>query len=353
MDPSPQPPNPAAPAGGLPGRPAGVRSLLKRSLPGRRQPAGPAGSPRPAGVGDSPRPAVVSLSWEDQDIENRWGLFKGGRFTSVNKMFSFILAVVISVLFILAMKLLYNSSNSSLQMLGRLFVRPGNLWATGPATLCFFWGLVIALLKVPKLRLQRRALFLAAVPQNKEFVLNETTAKTVLERVRSLVDDTKYFILLNRIDRALSNLRNIGRVSDVTTILKAQSENDENQVASSYAMIHAMIWSIPVLGFVGTVLGLSIAISNFTDALGGNPDLPEMRRNLARVTSGLSTAFECTLVGLGFALLLHFAADLVQQKETDFLDECNDYCHANVVSKLRVRSKEGYPDAASQPEDAV
>ena len=48
--------------------------------------------------------------------------------------------------------------------------------------------------------------------------------------------------------------------------------------------------------------------------------------------------------GLGFALLLHLAADLVQQKETDFLDECNDYCHANVVSKLRVRPKEGNPD---------
>ena len=126
-----------------------------------------------------------------------------------------------------------------------MFVRPGNLYATGPATLCFFWGLVISLLKIPKLRLQRRALHLAAVPQSKEFMLNETTAKTVLERVRSLVDDTKYFILLNRIDRALSNLRNIGGVSDVSTILKAQSENDENQVASSYAMIHAMIWSIP------------------------------------------------------------------------------------------------------------
>jgi hypothetical protein len=57
----------------------------------------------------------------------------------------------------------------------------------------------------------------------------------------------------------------------------------------------------------------------------------------------LSTAFECTLVGLAFALLLHLLSDLVQQKETDFLDECNDYCHAHVVSKLRVRPKEGNP----------
>jgi len=33
--------------------------------------------------------------------------------------------------------------------------------------------------------------------------------------MRSLVDDTRHFILLNRIDRALSSLHNIGGVSDV------------------------------------------------------------------------------------------------------------------------------------------
>ncbi len=228
--------------------PSGGRLLFKQA---------PAGRPAPPTT--TGRPAVVSLSWEQEDIENRWGLFRGGRFTSVNKIFTFILAAGISTLFLWLMSWLYRG-DSRLHHIGEMFVRPGNLYATGPATLFFFWGVVISLVKIPKLRLQRQALELAAVPQNREFVLNEATAKTVLERVRSLVDDTRYFILLNRIDRALSNLHNIGGVSDVSTILKAQSENDENQVASSYAMIHAMIWAIPVLGFVGTVLGLSIAI---------------------------------------------------------------------------------------------
>ena len=285
------------------------------------------------------------MSWTDEDVENRWGmgLFKGGRFTSVNKLFSFLLAAVISVVFIWLMSML-DKSDSRLKPIGTAFVRTSNLFATGPATLFFFWGVVVSLIKIPKLRLQRRALDLAAVPQHREFVLNETTAKTVLDRVRSLVDDTRQFILLNRIDRALSNLHNIGGVSDVSTILKAQSENDENQVASSYAIIHAMIWAIPVLGFVGTVLGLSIAIRNFTGALSGATDFNQIRENLRPVTAGLSTAFETTLVGLAFALILHLLSDLVQQKETDFLDECNDYCQAHVVSKLRIRPKEGNPE---------
>ena len=312
--------------------PGGGRLLSKRPPASRQTPAA-------AGA----RPPVVALSWEDEDIENRWGLFRGGRFTSVNKPFTFILAAGISVVFLWLMFVLERGT-SSLHRLGLVFVRPGNLWATGPATLFFFWGVVVSLIKIPKLRLQRRALEMAAVPQHREFVLNEATAKTVLDRVRSLVDDTRYFMLLNRIDRALSNLNNIGGVSDVSTILKAQSENDENQVASSYAIIHAMIWAIPVLGFVGTVLGLSIAINKFTSALAATTDVNQIKDHLKEVTAGLSTAFECTLVGLAFALLLHLLSDLVQQKETDFLDECNDYCHAHVVSKLRVRPKAGHPD---------
>jgi biopolymer transport protein ExbB/TolQ len=69
--------------------------------------------------------------------------------------------------------------------------------------------------------------------------------------------------------------------------------------------------------------------------------MARMKDHLKDVTAGLSTAFETTLVGLVFALILHLLADLVQQRETDFLDECNDYCHAHVVSKLRIRAREG------------
>jgi len=317
---------------------APLRPLLEKTAPG---PSPVGGAPRPAGgaaeaaQGAGGRPALVSLSWTEQDIENRLGIFKAGRYTSVNRILALILAVICSTGFLALMFFLYRRPSSAIYFLARAFVREGNLYATLPATLCFFLGLVILALKIPKLNLQRRALDLAAVPQHHDFVLNETTARTVLERLRSLVDDAKHFILLNRIDRALSNLQNIGGVSDVSAILHTQAENDENQVASSYALINAMIWAIPVLGFVGTVIGLSSAMGKFN--LGADADVSQIKASLGPVVAGLSTAFETTLVGLVFALVLHLLSDLMQEHETDFLDECNDYCHAHVVSKLRVR----------------
>ena len=297
------------------------------SQPGRGEAA------QPGRVAAESGPRLVSLNWAEQDIENRWGLFQGGRYTTINKGFSFLLAAIGASAF-LAMMLFCYHRTGPLQKLGEVFVRETNLPATIPATLFFFWGSITAILKIFKLRLQRRALELAAVPQSQSFVLNEATARTVLERMRSLVDDTRHFILLNRIDRALSSLHNIGGISDVSVILKSQADNDENHIASSYALINAMIWAIPVLGFVGTVLGLSLAMSKFNV---NASDAAQMRESLGPVVAGLSTAFQTTLVGLVFALLLHLLSDLVQQKETAFMDECNDYCHAHVVSKLRVR----------------
>jgi len=54
------------------------------------------------------------------------------------------------------------------------------------------------------------------------------------------------------------------------------------------------------------------------------------------VTSGLATAFESTLVALTFTLILQLAITFQQKREMAFLDECNDYCHSHIVSKLRL-----------------
>ena len=97
-----------------------------------------------------------------------------------------------------------------------------------------------------------------------------------------------------------------------------------------------MVWAIPVLGFIGTVQGLSSAISTFTKTLASSGDLAAIKANLQGVTGGLATAFETTLVALVMALILQLFLNALQKRETDFLDECNDYCHQHVISKLRL-----------------
>ncbi len=305
-------------------------------------PSTPSAKPPTEITKSAPPSDAVSLSWSDEDIENRIGIFKGGRYTSPNKLLGFGLAVVVTAAFFAI--IVYVFSNTPwLQRFSLAFVRPRNLYTTIPATLMFFWAIMMLNVKSRKLRFQERALDLAALPQQQDFVLNEASAKAVLERVHSVVDHPRHFILLNRIERALSNLHNLGGVGEVSTILKDQAEIDENQIASSYTFVNGLVWCVPVLGFIGTVSGLSAGISNFAKTLQAAGDLEAIKGGLQGVTSGLATGFETTLVALVFALLIQLYIHYLQQKEMEFMDRCNDYCQTYVISRLRLPNRTSRP----------
>ena len=65
------------------------------------------------------------------------------------------------------------------------------------------------------------------------------------------------------------------------------------------------------------------------------PEMAELKTALGGVTGGLSVAFETTLIALVASLVLQVKIGFIRKQEEDFLDDCSDYCHRYVVSKLR------------------
>ena len=284
----------------------------------------------------APLPSGIDpvLNWRKNDVEQRFG-FAGGRFTNTNYNFTLFVSLALTcVIFAFLLYVADYITFPGLAVTKDMFTDRG--FTPFPILMFSLWGLTIVFLKNRKLKFQRRVLDLAAVPQGPEFVINPETAKSVIERLETLVDDYRHFILFNRIHAAISNLKNLGQVSDVTNILRSQSNMDEDQIASSYALVNGFIWAIPVFGFLGTVLGLGQAMGGFGGTLKGGADMTQIRESLQTVTQGLSVAFDATLLGLVGTLALQLYATNTRRKEMDFLDECNDYCQTNVVAKLRL-----------------
>jgi biopolymer transport protein ExbB/TolQ len=277
-------------------------------------------------------PERFQLHWTRRDFEQRLG-FRGGRFTAANKTLAFLIGALLTVAFYGAIMLVARQWPQT-RWFTAMFLERGI--CPYPTMLFFFWALAILFLKSRKLGLQMSALDLAAVPQQPDFVLTPSSARTVLDRIHTLVDSTSHFVLLNRVERALSNLHNMGQVGDVAQMLKTQAEHDEEQVASSYTLVQGLTWAIPVLGFIGTVLGLSQAIAAFSGAVTAGKDFSLLKESLGSVTAGLATAFETTLVALVAALIIQLRSTMLQSRESEFLDSCNDYCHAHIASKLRL-----------------
>lgn len=302
----------------------------------------------------------VSLSWERQDIEQRL-CFPGGRYTRVNTFLAALLGLLLAVLFYAAVLTVDAlTGDEGIEPQGEVqqgsspdgtgavtaaaetersgFVAMFTARGAIPYAIVYFcgWALAILFLKWRKLALQRRALNVSIVPPKHDFVLSSGTVDVVMDNIYTAVDDPKHFVLFNRIVIALSNLRNLGRVSDVDDILRSQAENDESSMETSYATVSGFVWAIPVLGFIGTVIGLSQAIGKFGSVLRGTGELSEIKSALQGVTGGLATAFETTLEALVAALFIQLILTFLKKSEQEFLDECSEYCVRNVVNKLRI-----------------
>ena len=277
-------------------------------------------------MADTPIPQPV-LNWQEMDIEQRLG-FRGGRYTDTNPWLAFAAGLLATLIFYALLMLSRHS------YLSTLFLDRG----VTPYFSAFFafWALAILFFKWRKLGLQQRALTLQLLPDAHDFVLAPATAPDILERLGRLVDNPRHFVLLNRIERALSNLRNIGMIADVSEMLRAQADNDEDHMESSYALVRGFIWANPVLGFIGTVLGLSQAIGSFGVVLAGSSAIEKLKDSLQEVTKGLSVAFDTTLVALVFALVIQLLLTGLKKREERFLDDCKDYCHAHIIGRLRL-----------------
>eukprot|EP00913_Durusdinium_trenchii_P023372 g21950.t1 len=263
---------------------------------------------------------------------NRAGLVRtglgGGKYTHVNNILSAVIAAFVTTAFYLSLLPISETR------VAEMFTERGVV----PYAIVFLsaWSFSILFVKWRKLALQRRALSCSVVPSEHDFVLSPQTVQIVRDKIDETVDKAKHFILFNRIAIALSNLRNIGRVSDVDEILRSQAEHDESVMENSYSIIRGFVWAIPVLGFIGTVIGLSQAIGGFGSVLQTTEEIKDIKQSLQGVTGGLSTAFETTLQGLVAALVIQLILTFLKKSEQEFLDECAEYCTREIVNKLRV-----------------
>ncbi len=269
-----------------------------------------------------------ALSWYRSDLEQRFG-FRGGRFTKVNALLTLLIGAVLTVGWYALLAFCFNPS-----ALRSMFTDRG--FTPYVMVLLFSWSLCMLFFKWRKVCFQRRVLLAEIVPPEADFILSTATVQRVLDQLYFIVDEPRNFVLTNRIQVALSNLRNLGRVNDVDEIFRSQADIDNSVMETSYLLLRGFIWAIPVLGFIGTVMGLSIAIGGFGEVLGKTTNPEELASSLKVVTGGLATAFETTLVALLLALVLQLLVTFQHKSEEEFLDECSDYCQRKVVSKLKI-----------------
>ena len=260
---------------------------------------------------------MMILSYARNDIERLCG-FKSKKLTMVNYIFTCIIGLLMGILFYALLMPFYGRD---IQLIDMFFHGGTANRSCVPYFTVFLtcWAIAVLLVKMLKLKNQRKAFELNILPEDPNFVLTPRTAREMLDRI----------------DLALGNLKNLGNVTGVSECLNSQANNDEDYLANSYTILNGFIWAIPVLGFIGTVIGLSEAVGGFGQVVSKGAEIEELKTALGGVTSGLAVAFETTLIALVLALIVQLFAKFVNNQEELFMDECADYCNRNIVAKMK------------------
>jgi biopolymer transport protein ExbB/TolQ len=210
-----------------------------------------------------------------------------------------------------------------------------------PITILSIWCLSFLAVKALKIRAQRASLSVHFVPEDSAFVLIDTTADAVIDAIDRAADQPMRFLFLARCRNVLRMMRNLGRVSDVDDAFASRAEQDELATDSGYTILRGFVWAIPVLGFIGTVIGLAQAMGQFGKALkAAGTDIDGITEELTKVLGGLDTAFVTTAEALIAVIVIQILQTLVRRADERLSDDLRIACSNAVVSRVRIRTGE-------------
>lgn len=164
----------------------------------------------------------------------------------------------------------------------------------------------------------------AYLPEDDRTVLQSHDLGPIRQKILNDIRKEGSF-LPNLINRCILQFQVSKSVGETNGILNSMIEVYFHQIDLRYSILRYIVWAIPTIGFIGTVVGIAYSLS------GINPDDPDL---LINTTTSLGVAFNTTLVALILSAILVFFIHIVQEKEERSLNKAMEYCLSNLINRL-------------------
>jgi biopolymer transport protein ExbB/TolQ len=152
-------------------------------------------------------------------------------------------------------------------------------------------------------------------PNAAETETDESLSRSLLCQLDGLPRRLQNTYLFQRLQNVLKHVVRNGASESTESELRFLAEADLDRRHARYSLVRILIWAIPLLGFLGTVLGISEALGKLS--VGASEDLPAM---IAGLQSSLYVAFDTTAQALVLSIALMFTLYLVDRFEAQLLN---------------------------------
>lgn len=163
-------------------------------------------------------------------------------------------------------------------------------------------------------------------------------ARDVLEAVAAAPAALRNSLLGRRLTNAAQFVVRHGDSEGLEEELRNLADEDAARGQAAYALPKIVIWATPILGFLGTVIGITMAIAQLSPQA--------LEESLSTVTAGLAVAFDTTALALGFSMVLMFFQFFVERLQRATLEQID---HATTTLLLsRIKPAQIQDDGAAQ-----
>ncbi len=203
--------------------------------------------------------------------------------------------------------------------------------------IAFFVGLGELLTRHLSGSREREQLDRRLLPEDDTVVLRQKDLGPVYQEVRRSDPEERYW-LQRLLTSVILQFQSSGSTEQVNAVFDSLVELYQHEIELRYNLLRYLVWLIPTLGFIGTVVGIAFALDNagelFATAGGGTGAEPE---RMQEVTGELGVAFYTTLLALLQSAVLMAVMHVVQGREEGALNRVGQYCLRNLVNRLYER----------------
>jgi hypothetical protein len=152
--------------------------------------------------------------------------------------------------------------------------------------------------------------------------------------------------LLRRLRAALEYLARKGTTENLEDELRSLADLDAERKHASYGIVRMMLWAMPFIGSLGTVVGIGKAVANL------GPDVSVS--SVAAITPGLELVFDTTALALLWSVLLMLAMFVADHVESRLLASVDVRTNRELVGRFRGQFLgQGGPSGTSAGNDGV
>lgn len=195
----------------------------------------------------------------------------------------------------------------------------------------FFGGLGELAVRLRDAGAERAELAIGYLPEDERTILQSPDLRDLYSRARAAVapgGPSEDRFLPRLIQRVVVQFQTSRSIEQANALLNSSLELYLHEIDLRYSMIRYVVWLIPTLGFIGTVVGISLALSFAGGADVQDPTL------LAELTTRLAVAFNTTLLALVMSAMLVLLQHIIQAREERALNQVGQYCLDNMINRL-------------------